>query len=187
MPLGDGTRESAEAAVDRLRERFDEVPVREVRDEDDPEMFEHGLEVAEARKLGGAGAWVEDERGRVLFIRHPTDPERWGLPGGGYEPGETLVDTARREVREETGVEVTVTGVWRVTHRVVHHRDDPDRTFHVFDAWFEAEPVADDPTVELDADRWADEEEILDARWFAEPPGSVHDRFENRVAEWAGE
>lgn len=185
MTLGDGTRESIEAAIERLEQRFDEVPVERIEEVDDPETFEHGVAVAEHDMLGGGGAWVEDDDGRVLFIRHPSSPDRWGLPGGGYEPGETLVETARREVREETGVEVRVTGVWELTHRAVRHRDDPDRRFHVFDAWFEAEPVADDPTVELDPDAWEADEEILEARWFAEPPPAVHERFAKRIARWA--
>jgi ADP-ribose pyrophosphatase YjhB (NUDIX family) len=187
MTLGDGTEASIEAAVAQLESRFEEVPVEHVQDVDDPEMFEHGLEVAEQNKLGGGGAWVEDDDGRVLFIRHPNSPDTWGLPGGGYEPGETLVETARREVREETGVEVRVTGVWKLTHRTVGHRDDPDRRFHVFDAWLEAEPVESAPEPDPDPADWEDHEEILAARWFAEPPPSVGEWFEERVAAWAAD
>lgn len=186
MTLGDGTRTSIDAAMKRLEERFDEVPVVTRQAVDDPETFEHGVAVAEQRKLGGAGAWVEDDDRRVLFVRHPVDPDTWGLPGGGYEPDESLVETARREVREETGVGVRITGVWKLTHRTVRHRDDPDRAFHVFDVWFEAEPVAADPTVTLDPDAGQDDEEILEARWFAEPPAAVHEQFRERVAAWAG-
>jgi 8-oxo-dGTP pyrophosphatase MutT (NUDIX family) len=52
-----------------------------------------------------------DAAGRVLLFRG-TDPGRpgsryWFTPGGGLDPDETLVEGAIRELREETGLEVT--------------------------------------------------------------------------------
>src|SRR5437899_12134334 len=45
--------------------------------------------------------------GRVLLaLRRNID--WWNLPGGGMEPGETVDEAMRREVREETGLEVEV-------------------------------------------------------------------------------
>lgn len=52
-------------------------------------------------------AVVQDEQGRVLMI-HRTDNDRWALPGGGHDPGESIIDTVVREVREETGYDVEV-------------------------------------------------------------------------------
>jgi ADP-ribose pyrophosphatase YjhB (NUDIX family) len=45
------------------------------------------------------------EAGRVLLQRRD-DTGRWGLPGGGVEPGESVREAIIREVREETGLEV---------------------------------------------------------------------------------
>ena len=55
--------------------------------------------------LVGANVLVLDGARRVLLQRR-TDNGLWGLPGGAMEPGETLEETARREVREETGLEL---------------------------------------------------------------------------------
>ncbi|SFW68902.1 NUDIX hydrolase [Amycolatopsis australiensis] len=50
---------------------------------------------------------------RVLFLRRGPGvflPGRWELPGGTVEPGEPFAATAVREVAEETGLLVRVTG-----------------------------------------------------------------------------
>lgn len=48
--------------------------------------------------------------GHLLMIRRGHEPARglWSLPGGHVEAGEHLADAVRREVREETGLEVEV-------------------------------------------------------------------------------
>lgn len=48
--------------------------------------------------------------GRVLMIRR-SDNGRWALPGGGQELGESVRGAAVRETREETGLDIDVTGV----------------------------------------------------------------------------
>jgi len=52
----------------------------------------------------GATVLVYDNQGRIL-LQHRSDTGTWGLPGGAMEPGETLEETARRELYEETGLE----------------------------------------------------------------------------------
>lgn len=55
---------------------------------------------------------MRDDRGRLLLVRRGQEPERgrWSVPGGRVEPGETGQEAAVREVLEETGVRVVVTG-----------------------------------------------------------------------------
>lgn len=55
-------------------------------------------------------AAVLDPAGRVLLI-HKTDNDLWALPGGAHEIGESLSETVVREVKEETGCDVQVTGI----------------------------------------------------------------------------
>lgn len=58
----------------------------------------------------GAVAVLTDEQGRVLLQRR-ADNGDWALPGGAMEIGETLAQCAVREVREETGLDIEITGL----------------------------------------------------------------------------
>jgi ADP-ribose pyrophosphatase YjhB (NUDIX family) len=57
-----------------------------------------------------ASAVVTDEQGRILLHRR-SDNDRWSLPGGAMELGESIAGCAVRETLEETGFEVEVTGI----------------------------------------------------------------------------
>jgi 8-oxo-dGTP pyrophosphatase MutT (NUDIX family) len=46
----------------------------------------------------------------VLLI-HKADNDLWALPGGGHEIGESIAQTVVREVKEETGYDIEVTGI----------------------------------------------------------------------------
>ena len=53
-------------------------------------------------------AWVEDPFGRVLMVRHVKGDKFWTLPGGRVKKGEALLTALKREVREETGFDVSL-------------------------------------------------------------------------------
>jgi ADP-ribose pyrophosphatase YjhB (NUDIX family) len=55
-------------------------------------------------------AAVRNANGELLMI-HRTDNDLWALPGGGHDIGETISQTVEREVLEETGIQVEVTGL----------------------------------------------------------------------------
>jgi len=57
-----------------------------------------------------ASAVVTNERGEILMQRR-VDNDFWALPGGTMDFGETIVQTAEREVQEETGLDVRVDGI----------------------------------------------------------------------------
>ncbi|MEV7021889.1 NUDIX domain-containing protein [Kitasatospora sp. NPDC093558] len=62
------------------------------------------------RLVVAASAVVTDDEGRILLQRR-TDNGLYALPGGAMDLGESLPDTAVREVREETGLDVEITGL----------------------------------------------------------------------------
>lgn len=71
----------------------------------------------ETRRSHGTGAAVAifDHRRRVLLVRHNYGRHNWELPGGRGEPGESALETAVREIREELGLDVDpvrLTGVY---------------------------------------------------------------------------
>ena len=56
----------------------------------------------------GVGVVVLNNNDEVLLIRRGSEPNigLWTIPGGRQEPGETLEQTAYREINEETGVDI---------------------------------------------------------------------------------
>ena len=61
------------------------------------------------RPIIGVGAVVVKD-GALLMVKRGADPGKglWSIPGGRLEHGEYIVDAIKREVREETGLDVEV-------------------------------------------------------------------------------
>lgn len=65
------------------------------------------MRLAHTRFTVTAGAVIFNDKREVLLLKHRFRAgSGWGLPGGFMEQGEQPIDTLRRELREEIGLEV---------------------------------------------------------------------------------
>jgi ADP-ribose pyrophosphatase YjhB (NUDIX family) len=84
--------------------------------------YYHDPDAPQANSLVvGSSAVVVDDEGRILLQRR-SDSGNWALPGGAMDIGETLAQSAIREVKEETGFDVRI-------ERIVGIYSDPAHVF----------------------------------------------------------
>lgn len=104
--------------------------------------------------------------GQLLLVEQ-AGIDMWVLPGGEVNPEESLLEGARRELHEESGIDVEYEGLG-VLGEVQFYCDDHE-TWGVL-PMFEGEATTTDPSVD-DPDG-----EITDARWFETLPENTRDR-----------
>jgi len=113
--------------------------------------------------------------GCVLANHHRNaDGEEWfGLPGGGQQPGETLVDALRREVAEETGFLVEpIRLLWVCEHIIALRPQLPfDPEDHAIEFMFESRLIDDQGAPsEVDKDQvgtvWLSPDDVLTKEFF---------------------
>jgi ADP-ribose pyrophosphatase len=121
--------------------------------------------------VGVGGVVVRDAR--ALLIRRGGEPLKgqWSIPGGTLELGETIAEGVRRELREETGLEVQVLELIEVFERIsppaAAGDGRPQYHFVILDylcAAADGEPVAGSDVTDV---AWAAEEEL--ARYALTP------------------
>lgn len=87
-------------------------------------MFSNTLHYIEIQSVVGI---IKDQYGRVLILKRvSTDrafPGKWDLPGGKVDKGESLQEAIVREVKEETGLDVTVSKYAGVYEGALSTRD----------------------------------------------------------------
>lgn len=166
-----------EEALERLEARFGSFEVRRRVEEVTPEEFEEEIEYQREGYFGAARSWTTSDRG-LLLVCDRDWPDVWYLPGGTCEPGENPERTARREVREETGIEVEIRDVAAAT-RIRATTEDRDDEVHALWVNFRADRVGG----ELDVQH----EEVIEAHRWTELPDSPHPTVEERIDDVAPE
>ena len=138
------------------------------------------------RPIVGVGAIVLDGD-RVLLVKRAHEPLKgeWSVPGGAVDVGETLEEAIRREVREETCLDIEVGPIVDVLDRI---RYDPDGRvkFHFVLVDFVCRPVGGTLQCASDAEEatWAERAD-LGRYGVADATISVIDKaFARREAAW---
>ncbi len=84
---------------------------------------------------------------QVLLIKRGKEPFKgqWSIPGGGLEYGETLEQGLKREVREETNIEIEILALLNVYENLPKENGDPHNLMIDYLArWQSGDPVAGD-------------------------------------------
>jgi len=90
------------------------------------------LRTARATSAGGVVHRITDGRIEIVIV-HRRSPVLWALPKGTPDAGETIEETALRETREETGLEVEIVGPLRsIRYFFVRRTTRFNKTVHFF-------------------------------------------------------
>lgn len=104
----------------------------------------------------GVGGIVFNKRHEVLMIRRNQPPALglWSIPGGKLEPGESLAESCRREISEETGLDIQPLAVVAVVERRIEG-------FHYIVVDFLAQLISSDHEIPIA------ETDVSDAVWVS--------------------
>lgn len=120
-----------------------------------------GREYPERPVVGVGGVVISG--GRTLLIRRSGPPLQgeWSIPGGTLETGETLREGVRRELREETGVDVRVLEMIEVFERIFPDvQGRPQYHFVILDFLCEFEGGVAKAASDVTDVAWAAEDEL---------------------------
>ncbi|UCC17918.1 MAG: NUDIX hydrolase [Dehalococcoidales bacterium] len=119
---------------------------------------------------------------RILLVQRGTQPSKgkWSVPGGAIELGESLKDTAKRELDEECGVNIEVGDIFDVENLLIRDEDD-NIQYHYIVTYLTANYVSGDirpGSEELDV-CWATREELMNLDMDPIVRGYMLKAFEN--------
>ena len=105
---------------------------------------------------------IRSKKGILLVRDRTSSDKKWGLPGGGIEPKERLLDGLKREIKEETGLDVIgrPTKICKFTEYFydIDSGQGWESTRHFYEVSHKGNPIMD-----------GNYEDIVDARYFKFP------------------
>ncbi|MBU7014369.1 MAG: NUDIX hydrolase [Theionarchaea archaeon] len=102
------------------------------------------------------------DQGRVLIIQRAFEPSanRWSIPGGAVEVGESVRDAARREVSEELGLDIELQEVVEVLDNIVYEGERVRYHYVLIDFMAEMRGGTLQPNKECLDVRWVHKDEL---------------------------
>lgn len=107
---------------------------------------------------------ILEKDGKFLLVQENQNicKGKWNIPAGGLDEGETLVEGAKREIHEETGCKVEITGILEIVNEIMEG-------INLVCFFFDTKIIGEDIK--------ADGEEITNVKWF------TYDEIVNMKAE----
>ena len=129
------------------------------------------------KHIVAAGGIVENDRGEILLVKH-RDHKAWAFPGGQVENGENLIDAVIREVKEESGINVSVVRLIAVSSNTASYEGTngyetiPTKVMFDFVCKFiDGELLSSEETSDS---KWVKKEEVIN--YITSP--AYHERFQ---------
>ncbi|MEM0085343.1 MAG: NUDIX hydrolase [Candidatus Methanomethylicia archaeon] len=106
--------------------------------------------------VGVGGILIEN--GRILLIKRAAEPNKglWTIPGGKVKLGENIKDALKREILEETKLEVEVLDLEDIYELII--KDDEKVKYHYIILDYRVKRISGEPMPSTDA---------LDVKWFS--------------------
>lgn len=125
--------------------------------------------------MTGARAVIRDREDRILFIRR-RDNGRWAMPAGSQELDESILDCLKREVKEETGLNV-IAAIPMAIYSQLSIETAYGDPYHLFLVQFWVDDWSGELATETD--------ETVDARFFGlnELPEELLDHYQEVLAD----
>jgi 8-oxo-dGTP pyrophosphatase MutT (NUDIX family) len=136
-----------------------------------------------------ANVVVVNDDGRILLIRR-TDNGNIALPGGGMDLGESITQAAVREVKEETGLDIEVTGlvgIYTNPRHVIEYTSDGE-VRQEFSIVFTAKPVGGSPRTSSESSEvvWSDPAAVAGMRMHPSMRQRIEHYLEGRTEPYLG-
>jgi len=162
--LQKSSEDKVDELIAELKSDYGEFHAKEKEWKVSADGFETEAENFRNGGYGGAGIWLTNNNGEVLLVKNKGD-EGWSDPGGHQENEESFEEAAKRETKEETGVEAQITGIEAVDKIKLQNEENEDKVLYNPIIVFKGKYVSGHPEPQ--------QSEIKQLKWWDKHPEKV--------------